>query len=98
MSATMIIQVKVKDPAGFRDYLDKSKAIASRHGAELLFVGTPEKSLAAEGHPHDLAVVVRFPDPGAVEAWYGSPDYQAIVGLREQSSHQVMTVYAEKPA
>ncbi|WP_421857973.1 DUF1330 domain-containing protein [Oricola sp.] len=98
MSATMIIQVSVTNRDGFKQYLNKSKEIAARHGAELLFAGAPKQTLAGEGRPHDLAVVIRFPDTDAIEAWYSSEDYQAIVSLREQSSQQVMTVYAETPA
>jgi len=36
--------------------------------------------------PHARFVVIEFPSREAAEGWYGSPDYQKIIGLRQNSS------------
>jgi uncharacterized protein (DUF1330 family) len=46
-------------------------------------------------HQHDDAVVIRFPDPGAVAGWYGSAAYQALIPLREQAAEMVLITYEQ---
>ena len=39
-----------------------------------------------EGASPGTLIVIEFPDRRAVEQWYGSPAYQAIVALRTKNS------------
>ncbi|WP_298297869.1 DUF1330 domain-containing protein [uncultured Litoreibacter sp.] len=93
MSALFISRVTVKDPAKFREYLQRSKNIASEHGAELLASGEGPRSLSGTAAPHQLAVVVRFPTMADLDAWHASPAYQDIIPLREAASDQDIIVY-----
>ena len=93
MSALFISRVVIKDQEKFQDYLQKSKAIASDHGAELLASGKGPRSLAGSHAPHQLAVVVRFPTMADLDAWHESKAYQDIIPLREEASDQEITIY-----
>lgn len=93
MSALFISRVTIKDQAKFQDYLQKSKEVASRHGAELLASGKGPRSLAGSAAPHQLAVVVRFPTMEDLDAWHDSKAYQDLIPLREEGSDQEITVY-----
>ena len=37
-------------------------------------------------HRHSDLVVIRFPDQAAVDGWYGSAAYQALIPLRQQAA------------
>ncbi|MEM1422109.1 MAG: DUF1330 domain-containing protein [Pseudomonadota bacterium] len=93
MSALFISRVTIKDPAKFQDYLQRSKDLASLHGAQLLASGKAPRALSGSPAPHQLAVIVRFPGMEVLEAWHASEAYQALIPLREEASDQEITVY-----
>ena len=93
MSAMMISQVQIHDPALFQDYLAKSKDIAGRYGAELLARGRLEMVFNGNDKPAPLVVIARFPSLEKLNAWFEDDDYKAIIGLRDKSSHQEMTAW-----
>ncbi len=94
MSAFMIINIEIKDLANFRSYLEKSKVIATKFGAKLLYRGAHESTLAGEGPKGPLAIVVEFPSVKNVREWHQSPEYQDIIALREASSIQSINTYS----
>ena len=61
-------------------------------GAELVFRGRQVAVLSGE-NPHADIVVIRFPDTAAVDAWFGSPAYQALIPLRQQAAAVVLLSY-----
>lgn len=93
MSALFISRVTIKDQTKFQDYLQKSKHIASQHGAELLASGRDPRFLSGSAAPHQLAVVVRFPTMEDLDAWHDSQAYQDLIPLRQEASDQEITVY-----
>ncbi|MEM7571091.1 MAG: DUF1330 domain-containing protein [Pseudomonadota bacterium] len=42
-----------------------------------------------------ISAVFEFPDMGAVEAWYTSDAYQALLPLRSEACDMDISVYAE---
>ena len=49
--------------------------------------GRDRQRRSLEGQwPHARFVVIEFPSREAAERWYGSPEYQKIIGLRHNSS------------
>lgn len=93
MSALFISRVTVKDQAKFQDYLQKSKDLASQHGAELLASGRAPRALSGTPTAHQLAVIVRFPSMEVLDTWHASKAYQDLIPLREEASDQEITVY-----
>ena len=93
MPALMISIITVTDPQDFQDYMARTQTIASAYGARLLFRGTLNETLAGEHTSGPMVVVAEFPDIETLRRWNSSPEYQAIVALREKSSTQVMNAY-----
>lgn len=93
MSAILISQLTVNDPEKFADYLETSKAIASRYGAELLFSGRLQETLNGVPRPHQMVVIAKFPDHVALSKWDADPDYVDLIPVRDASSDQIMTTY-----
>jgi uncharacterized protein (DUF1330 family) len=85
MSAYVIANIEVSDPDGYRASADQvSETIALYGGRYLARGGTCE---VLEGDwKAERVVVLQFPTIDAARAWYGSPEYQAILPLRQASS------------
>lgn len=85
MSACVIGHITVKDAEKWAQYRVQVPATLAPWGAELLFRGTVNRTLGGQ-HAHTDTVVIRFPDQAAVDGWYQSPAYQALIPLRQQAA------------
>ena len=45
-----------------------------------------------EREPNPVNVILKFPSKDAMKAWYNSPEYQAVIGLRTDNSEGTMVV------
>lgn len=91
--AYVVGHITVKDPAKWAEYRDQVPATLAPWQAELVFRGKQLAVLAGK-HPHTDIVVIRFPTVAAVNAWFSSPAYQALVPLRLQAADVDLTSYA----
>jgi uncharacterized protein (DUF1330 family) len=90
--AYLVGQVTVKDPGKWDEYRARVPQTLAPWGAEIVFRGTQMAVLAREC-PHPEIVVVRFPDSTALNNWFTSPAYQALIALREQAADVVLVSY-----
>ncbi len=90
--AYVVGQITVKDAALWARYRAEVPATLAPWGAELVFRGQQVAVLSGE-NPHADIVVIRFPDTAAVDAWFGSPAYQALIPLRQQAAEVVLLSY-----
>ena len=95
MSAILISQITVTNPEDFQAYLAKSRNLAARYNAELLFRGKFSSVLNGDAKDHQMVVIARFPDAASIDAWHASPEYQELIPLREKGSEQVIVTYEE---
>jgi len=94
MSACVIGHITVRDEEKWAQYRAQVPATLAPWGAELLFRGQRAAVLSGR-HMHTDTVVIRFPDVAAVDAWYASPAYQALVPLRQQAADLDLVVFSE---
>ncbi len=94
MSACVIGHITVKDEEKWAQYRAQVPATLAPWGAELLFRGQRADILAGN-HAHTDTVVIRFPDADAVDAWYSSPEYQALIPLRESAAEIDLVVFSD---
>ena len=93
MSAFFIATVTIKDAEKFTEYGGKAGATFAPFGGKLLTKGKAEKTLAGESS-HQTAAIVSFPDMAALEGWYQSPEYQALIPLRDSAADMTLVAYA----
>lgn len=84
--------ITVKDPAKWAEYCARVPGTLEGWGGELVFRGHRVAMLGGE-HAHPDTVVVRFPDVAALNGWFNSPAYQALIPLREQAADVVLIAY-----
>jgi len=85
MSAYVIAQLKVTDPAGFEAYREAVLPIVEAHGGRFLVRGADVSSLEGETSQPSV-IVVEFPSKAVAEAFYNSPEYQEILPLRRNTA------------
>jgi uncharacterized protein (DUF1330 family) len=84
-AAYLIVNIAVKDPAGFEEYKARVPALIRKHGGEYLVVGG--KLIIAEGDWKPTAIVIlRFPDMASAQGFYDDPEYQPLKELRQRVS------------
>lgn len=88
MPAYFVVNADVTDPDLLARYRAAAGATFEGHDVRLL-VSTNEAEVI-EGEPIGRRVVVlEFPDRAAFQAWYDSPAYQEILGMRLDSTNGV---------
>ena len=92
MSALMVSRIKVKDPAKLSQYLQDVQTVAAPYGAEMVFRGKRQKTIAGDDD-NTLVVVVKFPDAESIDNLFGSEAYQPLIALREEAAEMHMTSY-----
>ncbi|TMJ65525.1 MAG: DUF1330 domain-containing protein [Alphaproteobacteria bacterium] len=60
-----------------------------RHGGRYLTRAGTHEVLEGDWRPNRV-VIIEFPDMAAIRAWYGSPEYQPLIALRQSAASDVM--------
>src|SRR5215212_6595183 len=85
MVAYVINEIVITDPPRFQTYADQVPAILAKYGgAYVVRGGAPERVDGPE--PPERLVVLRFESREAARAWRSSPEYLAILPIREATS------------
>lgn len=92
MAAFLVGTIRVTEPATWQRYVERVGATFAPHGGTLRFRGAKAADLARSAHGERI-VVVEFPDLASLQRWHASPEYQALVELRERGADVVLTAY-----
>jgi uncharacterized protein (DUF1330 family) len=80
-----VADITVTDAVAYRDYVTAVGPVVARYGGTYLVRGGQIE--AKEGAPPaGRYVVIEFESLAAARAFYGSPEYQAILPLREKAA------------
>ena len=90
--AYLVGNITVKSPDKWAEYTRQVPGTLLPWGAELVFRGKQAATFSGE-NPHADIVVIRFPDVGAVNQWFSSPAYQALIPLRQEAADVVLVCY-----
>jgi uncharacterized protein (DUF1330 family) len=85
MKAYVIAVEAVHDEAMFAEYRKQVPSTLVPFGGQFIARGGEWTTLEGRWQ-HPRTVIIAFPTRQAAEAWYKSPDYQQIIGLRHKSS------------
>jgi uncharacterized protein (DUF1330 family) len=93
MSAYVIVHGTVTNPEKMQEYGAAAGPLAGKHGGEVISRGPVE--VLSGSSDYQLAVVIKFPDKATAKAWYESPEYQAIIPIRESALDSVFILSGE---
>ncbi len=90
--ACIVGRVRIVDPLRWIAYRDGVAATLVPFGGELVLRGHDARVLTGSATKTDV-VVIRFPSMDAVDAWYRSPAYQALIPLRDAAAEVTIVAY-----
>jgi uncharacterized protein (DUF1330 family) len=91
-----ICKVTARTP-GFAEYVQKSAEIMAKLGIEYLVRGPAKEVQEGEALKGTAVILTKWPSVEACQAFYNSPDYQAIKPLREGSGVYDIGVFPAAP-
>lgn len=94
MAAYVIVGVDVDDPDAYSTYSRDVPATVEAHGGRFLVRGGDWTTLEGEW-PSSRIVVLEFPSVEHATAWHESPEYQAILPIRQQNAKTHFMVAVE---
>jgi len=86
MPAYLIANVDVKDAGKFKDYMKATPSIIKQFGGKFLVRGGDFEICEGRWNPKRL-VVVEFESMQKAKQFYNSPEYKAIIDLRQSSAY-----------
>ena len=92
MRAFIVGTIRVTDAGVWQGYVERVGATFAPHGGRVLLRGVKAAELAGSGHG-ERVVVAEFPDVESLQRWHDSPEYQALIALREAGAEVVLTAY-----
>jgi uncharacterized protein (DUF1330 family) len=90
MAGYFVANYTITNQAEYQQYLAAVGPVLEAHGAERVVVDRACDPL--EGSAGQVTVVLRFATKAAATAWYQSPEYQAIIRLRTDSTEGVAAI------
>ena len=85
MSAYVIGEIDVTDPAAYDDYRKQVLATIEKYGGRFAVRGGAVEPLEGGWNPKRI-VVVQFPSIDQARKWYRSPEYAPLIKLRQKAS------------
>ncbi len=92
MAAYCVGQIRVKDVAAWEQYRSKVGATIVQYGGEILFRGGLQQVFSGAG-AHDSVVALRFENIESAKRWHDSPEYQALIPVRDEAAEVTLTLY-----
>ena len=91
-NAYLIGHITVKENEKWQEYRNKVPSTLEPWQGSLVFRGRLSAILSGT-HQHSDTVVIRFPDMQALNDWYTSPQYQALIPLRQEAAEMDLLTY-----
>ena len=91
-AAFIVGTIRMIEPDAWQCYLDRVGATFGLHGGRVLLRGEKVTELAGQSHGEQL-VVAEFPDLQSLYRWHQSPEYQALIALRNAGAEVILTAY-----
>lgn len=85
MTAYLIADIQVTDPASYDQYRPLAAASVARFGGRFVVRGGKIDLLEGAPEPERI-VVIEFPDADAARRWYRSDEYQKALKIRQSAS------------
>ena len=97
VKAFVVVQIAINDRDGYHQYESAGhQEIFDKFSAKV--VGVDEQVEAVEGSwPFTRTVIIEFPSKELARAWYDSDEYQAVVGLRHDSTTSNLVIVSGYP-
>lgn len=94
MTAFFVASAAVLDNGKFQEYGAKVRETLTVFGGEPVLRGKAEGALVGAVN-HQVVGIVKFPEMTALNSWYESEAYQALIPLRNEAAEFVIVKYEQ---
>ena len=91
MSAYVVVDVEVTDPAAFEEYRQQVPATIARYGGRYIVRGGQTQTLEGHWDPKRV-VILEFPDRAAARAWWSSQEYAGAKALLQRCARSQLII------
>ena len=91
MSAYVVVQIEVKDTAGYEKYKSMVEPSIAHHGGRYLARGGKVTTLEGTWSPKRF-VILKFASAEKARTWWESPEYADAKKQRQATSHTEMII------
>jgi uncharacterized protein (DUF1330 family) len=91
MSAYVIAEIDITDPAAYEGYRKQVPAVIARYGGKYIVRGGKVESLEGGWSPRRIAVV-EFPSMEQALKFYRSPEYAPLIKIRQKASRGKLVI------
>jgi uncharacterized protein (DUF1330 family) len=85
MAAYIHASVDITDPVAYEEYRRQVPAVIAAHGGRYLVRGGAVEVLEGDAGT-TRQVILEFPDMAHLKAFYQSPEYTALIAIRQRAS------------
>ena len=85
MTAYVIVDLDVKNPAAMENYRAKVPETIAKYGGRFLVRGGAHEVIEGTWNPTRV-VVLEFPSMDALKRWYHSPEYRPLIAERKAAA------------
>ena len=85
MAGYIVVDIEITDPNEYQTYAKQTAATIERYGGKFVVRGGEPETLEGDWKTKRL-VIIEFPSIEQAKAWYNSPEYSAIIGIRHHSA------------
>jgi uncharacterized protein (DUF1330 family) len=87
MSAYLVADITITDPEAYREYTRQVSATVDQYGGRYIVAGSTSQPETVEGDWKPTRItILEFPTMEQLKAWYDSPAYVAVRGIRQRAS------------
>ncbi|MBL8515043.1 MAG: DUF1330 domain-containing protein [Betaproteobacteria bacterium] len=94
MGAICVGHIRVKDAQAWEQYRSQVSTTMTQYGGELLFRGARRQGFSGSALG-ERVVALRFADLAAARRWHDSPEYQALIPLRDAGADVTLELFEE---
>jgi uncharacterized protein (DUF1330 family) len=85
MKAYVIVNVAIRDPERYKDYIKAATPTVAAHGGKYIVRGGRAELLEGSAAIHRI-VVLEFPSYAQAKGWFESPEYREAQKIRQSCS------------
>ena len=92
----VVAEVEITDPTALQQYAAKAPQIVASYGGRYVVRGGDVQPLEGEA-PKGYVVIIGFDSMEKARAWYDSPEYKAIRGIRQNATKSRLFLVEGEP-
>ena len=85
----------IKDAVKFKQYVKAASILMKEAGVEVVVRGDFSITMKGDKCAPHIAAVFRYPDKAAVDKFYSSEKYKALIPLRDEACSMTINLYEE---